>query len=345
MANRKKATAARRGALDAIGSAPTAELPAFITPQLATLVDKAPTGDRWLHEIKFDGYRTAARIESGRVQMFTRKGLDWTERFRPIANALAELPVRAAYLDGEIVVVRPDGVSSFADLQEALSKGQARRLSYYVFDLLHVDGRDLTRLPLLQRKRALEMLLGGLPKDGPVHYSEHLVGNGPHVFRHVCEFGLEGIVSKLAQAPYHRGRERAGQGWLKVKCIQRQEFVVGGWTASDASGRDLKSLLVGYYKGRELIFAGRVGTGFSVRVERDLLARLQQLQQSGSPFASVPREYSRGATWVEPRMVVAVKFTSWTRDGVLRHPSFDGICEGTAPKSVVIERPLPVKEA
>jgi bifunctional non-homologous end joining protein LigD len=322
-----------------------AALPEFIAPQLAVLVDKPPAGDRWVHEIKHDGYRTAARIESGRVQMLTRKGLDWTARFSPIAQTLAELPVRATYIDGEIVVVRPDGVSSFADLQEALSTGQAGRLSYYAFDLLHLDGRDLTRLPLVQRKQALQGLLVSMPKDAPVHYSEHLVGNGPAAFRHACGLGLEGIVSKLAQAPYRSGRGRGGQDWLKVKCIQRQDFVVGGWAPSETTGRDLKSLLVGYYQGRELIFAGRVGTGFTVRVERDLLARLDKLKRSDSPFVAVPREFARGAVWVEPRLVVAVKFVNWTRDHVLRHPSFDGICEGTEPVSVVIERPVQVQDA
>jgi bifunctional non-homologous end joining protein LigD len=183
------------------------------------LVDKAPAGDRSLHEIKLDGHRTAARIESGKVRMLTRKGLDWTARFGSIAKALAALSVKATYLDGEIVAVRPDGVSSFADLQEALSTGQAGRLSYYVFDLLHLDGHDLTRLPLIQRKRALQGLLANMPKERPVYYSEHLVGNGPAAFRHACELGLEGIVSKLAEAPYHPGRERSGQDWLKVKAF------------------------------------------------------------------------------------------------------------------------------
>jgi bifunctional non-homologous end joining protein LigD len=223
--------------------------------------------------------------------------------------------------------------------------GQADRLSYYVFDLLHLDGRDLTCLPLVQRKRALQGVLVGLPELTRVHYTDHVIGNGPTFFRHACDLGLEGIVSKLAQAPYGSGRGRGGQGWLKVKCIQRQEFVVGGYALSETTGRDLKSLLVGSYEDRKLIFAGRVGTGFTVRVERDLLSRLQQLARMASPFVSVPKEYARGAVWVEPRLVVAVKFVNWTRDGVLRHPSFDGICEGTAPESVVVEQPVPVQNA
>jgi len=276
------------------------------------------------------------------MQMLTRKGLDWTERFRPIAAALADLRVKTAYLDGEIVVIRPDGVSSFADLQETLSSGQASRLTYYAFDLLHLDGHDLTKAPLIQRKRTLQATLATLSVDSRVQYTEHLVGNGPAALRHACELGLEGIVSKLADGPYHSGRGRAGQDWLKTKCIQRQEFVVGGWAASDESGRDLKSLLVGHYESDKLIFAGRVGTGFTVRIERNLLGRLRQLERSESPFVAVPRDYRAGAVWVEPRLVVAVKFTTWTRD---RHPSFDGLCEGIEPKSVAIERPVAIGEA
>jgi bifunctional non-homologous end joining protein LigD len=165
--------------------------------------------------------------------MLTRKGQDWTAKFGPIASALSGLSVRAAYLDGEIAVVRADSVSSFADLQEALSLDQAGRLSYYVFDLLHLDGHDLTKASLIQRKRALQAILATLPEHGPVRYSDHVIGNGPAFSRHACEAGLEGIVSKLVQAPYRSGRGRVGQDWLKTKCIQRQEFVVGGWAASD----------------------------------------------------------------------------------------------------------------
>jgi bifunctional non-homologous end joining protein LigD len=251
MSPREKAAATRRD---------QTALPDFVPPQLATLVDKAPTGDAWLHEIKLDGYRTAARIESGTVRMLTRKGLDWTARFGPIARALAALSVKTAYLDGEVVVVRPDGVSSFADLQEALSPGQAGRLTHFVFDLLHLDGHDLARLPVLQRKQALESMMAELPAEGSVRYSEHVIGQGPEFCRHACELRLEDIASKLANAPYRPGR---GRDWLKVKCVNRQEFVVGGWMESEAAKRELRSLLVGYYTDGQLIFAGRVGTGFA----------------------------------------------------------------------------------
>ncbi len=334
----RRSAAQKQGAPDPIRSAPTASLPQFIPPQLAVLADKAPAGDAWLHEIKLDGYRTAARIESGRVQMLTRKGLDWTERFTPIARTLAELSVRAAYLDGEIVVVRPDGVSSFADLQEVLSLGQASRLTYSVFDLLHLDDHDLAGLPLVQRKQALETLMLGVPTGGPVRYSEHVIGQGSQFFRHACELRLEGTVSKLASGPY---RSAGGRDWLKVKCVNRQEFVVGGWMESEAAKRELRSLLVGYHQDGQLVFAGRVGTGFSLKVGRELMAKLREHGRNDPPFVMVPREYRRGVNWVEPLMVVEVKYTNWTSDGILRHPAFEGIREDKPVKSVVMERPEP----
>jgi bifunctional non-homologous end joining protein LigD len=200
-------------------------------------------------------------------------------------------------------------------------------------------GHDLTGLPLLQRKQALESLMAELAA-GPVRYSEHVTGQGPEFFRHACELRLEGIVSKLANAPYRSGR---GRDWLKAKCVNRQEFVVGGWMESEAAKRELRSLLLGYYRDGQLIFAGRVGTGFSLKTGRELMARLRKHGRSEPPFVSIPREYRCGVNWVEPRMVVEVKFTTWTSDGILRHPSFEGVREDKSPESVVIERPVAVR--
>ena len=222
----------------------------MIPPELATLKDKAPAGDDRIHEIKLDGYRTAARIEAGRVRMLTRSGLDWTTRFRPIAAALAIPKIRAAYLDGEIAVLGADGVTSFAALQDALSRGQGARLTYHVFDLLHLNGRDLTGLPLIERKALLAPLIAPLPKGGPVRYSDHVRDQGPKFFAQACKLHLEGIVSKLANSPYRSGRTDA---WQKIKCLNRQEFVVGGWMESDKRGRSLRSLLLGYYDKGQLI--------------------------------------------------------------------------------------------
>jgi bifunctional non-homologous end joining protein LigD len=220
----------------------TSQLPEFIAPELATIVDTAPTSGGWVHEIKLDGYRTAARAESGKVSLLTRTGLDWTARFRPIAVALADVPGTTAYLDGEVVVLGPDGVTSFAALQDALSKGRSGDLVYFVFDLLHLNGLDLRPLPLVERKAALKRLLGRQRRGGLIRFSDHVQGQGEAFYTHACRLGLEGIVSKLASSPYRS--ERTSE-WLKVKCLLRQEMIIGGWQDSDKHGRALRSLLLG----------------------------------------------------------------------------------------------------
>jgi bifunctional non-homologous end joining protein LigD len=232
-------------------------------------------------------------------------------------------------------VVGKDGVTSFTELQDVLSNGPAERLVYYAFDLLYLDGRDLTGLPLVQREQDLEALLAGLPKGSPVHYSEHVIGNGPSFFRNACNLHLEGIVSKLAEARYRPGR---GREWLKVKCVNRQEFVVGGWSPSITGPRDLGALLVGYYDGGKLIYAGKAGTDFDTATRRQMVARLQQLQRERSPFVDVPRRDARDARWVEPKLVAEVELTTWTRDGRVRHPSFKGLREDKPAGEVKLER-------
>lgn len=319
-----------------IAEAPPGELPDFIPPQLATLVSRAPAGDQWAHEIKLDGYRTAGRIARGKATMLTRKGLDWSAKFGPIADALASLKARAAYVDGEIIALDPSGVSSFGGLQEALSAGLVDRLLYYAFDLLHLDGRDLRGLPLVTRKEALQALLSGSGADGRVRYSEHHAGQGGAFFKQACRHGLEGMVSKRLDAPYQSGR---GGAWLKVKCVRRQEMVIGGWRQSTAPGRELGSLLVGYYERGKLRYAGKVGTGFTERAARELLAELRKIERKDSPFVEVPREYRRDAHWVEPRLVAEVELTAWTRDGRIRHSSFKGLREDKDPREVRRELP------
>jgi bifunctional non-homologous end joining protein LigD len=321
---------------------PRSALPAFIPPELATLVDAAPEGPEWLHEMKLDGYRMAARMAGGKVALLTRHALDWTVRFGPIATALAGLPARAAYLDGEVAVVGEDGVTSFASLQDALSRSQTTRLTYHLFDILHLDGSDLTGLPLSERKQILSHFLGPQPAH-PLRYSDHVQGQGRAFFEQACRLGLEGVVSKLASSPY---RSRRTAEWQKIKCLQRQEFVIGGWQESDKKGRSLRSLLLGYYdRAGALVFAGKAGTGFALRLGHELVAQLRQMERPDPPFAAVPRPYQRGARWAEPRLVAEIVFSNWTTDKLLRHPSFEALREDKPAREVGLEQPVSPKRA
>jgi bifunctional non-homologous end joining protein LigD len=308
-------------------------LPAWVSPQLATLVAAAPVGDDWLHEVKLDGYRILARIERGRARLLTRNRQNWTDRFPAVAEAAAALPVKEAFLDGEIVAFDRGGVSSFQALQEG---AEGWSLAYVAFDLLFLDGQDLRSRPLLERKRALARLLRG--RRGRVRYSEHVVGSGPKAHQRACREKLEGIVSKRASAPYTAGR---GPDWVKVKCVARQEFVIGGYTDPEGARAELGSLLLGVHdRAGRLLYAGRVGTGFTQATLADLGKRLRRLARRTSPFSPEgPRPGARAAHWVEPVLVGEVAFTEWTRDGLLRHPAFEGLREDKPAAQVVREGP------
>ena len=316
---------------------PSDPLPDFIPPQLAQLVDRAPEGDAWLHEIKVDGYRVAARIERGRVWMLTRHGNDWTSRFRPIVAILADLPVKAAYLDGEIAMLTAEGISDFGALQEALGRhGGSKELAFIVFDILHLDGRDLRPLPLIERKTILEKVLAQLPVRSPVQFSPDVTGRGAKFFALACKRHLEGIVSKRAAAPYRSGRSG---DWQKVKCKLRQEFVIGGYRRETSGRPNLGSLMIGYYDRGRLIYAGSVGTGWSIQLGRSIMAALQRIGRDTSPFVAVPRADVKDAKWAEPRLVCDVEFTQWTRDERARQPAFKGLREDKAPWEVRREAP------
>ena len=292
--------------------------PAFREPQLATLVDTPPTGNDWLHETKYDGYRALLAVAGGACIAYTRSGLDWTAKFAPVAAAAAQLNCRSALIDGEIVALDADGRPSFAMLQAALKDGGA--LLCFAFDLLELDGDDLASLPLTERKARLASLLEGAP---PVlHYAEHVRGGGEGVFAALCSNGYEGVVSKRADARYRSGRSG---GWLKAKCIKRQEFVIAGWSAS-GKGRGFASLLLGVQEAGGLRYVGRVGTGFDDRTIAELTARFAGLAREASPFAErLPAAVQRGAHWVEPSLVAEVAFAEFTSDGILRHASFIGL--------------------
>lgn len=310
-------------------------LPRFVEPCLAILQDKPPAGDAWLHEVKFDGYRLQVRISAGKVKLLTRTGLDWTERFgKRIAAALTALPCETALIDGEVVALGEGGISSFSALQAALSEGKAENLVFYAFDLLHLDGEDLQREPLLARKERLEELLKAAEADSPLRYSEHFIEPGQTMLRHACRMGLEGVISKRAEAPYRSGR---GRDWIKSKCTQRQEFVIAGYVPSKASRNQLGSLVLGYHKGDELKPAGRVGTGFTRSSAAALKKKLDAIAAKASPFpGDAGRE--RGIVWVKPELVAEIAFGSWTASKTLRHASFLGLREDKPANEVVEEK-------
>ena len=321
------------------GSARDVALPAFVAPCLATLSDKAPDSKGWLHEIKFDGYRIQARLDRGRVKLLTRKGLDWVKKFPTISGAIAKLPAKNALIDGEIVVEGPDGLSSFSLLQQDLKASRHDRMAFYAFDLMNLDGVDLKPLPLVSRKGALARLLKREPTRGPLRLSESLTGPGTTLLRHACKMGLEGIVSKVADAPYRSGRVH---DWIKTKCSDRQELVVAGVVPSTADAHAVGALVLGFYEGDKLRYAGRTGTGFTHEVARSLFRKLKAFEKAKAPFEAIPAE-ERGARkpiWVEPKMVVEVDIRGWTHGDRVRQASFQGVREDKSAKDVVREKAI-----
>jgi DNA ligase D-like protein (predicted ligase) len=307
-----------------------AALPEWVPPQLTQLVDAAPEGDQWLHEIKFDGYRMHARLDRGAVKLLTRTGLDWTHKYPPVAAAVAALGARQAYLDGELCGVFPDGITSFGIIQAASDAGNAAGLVFFIFDLLHLDGDDVAVRPLIERKARLAALLSGVAP--PLHNSDYHRGQGPAFHERACKLELEGIVSKRADAPYAPGDRGL---WLKVKCLHREEFVVVGWTDPEGRRPLLGALLLAYYDpdGR-LVYAGRAGTGLNtVELER-LWRRLQPLATDTTPLDVPPPRTSRFGSpmvlsrgFTQCKLVAEVKYLTWTDDNLLRQVVYEGLRE------------------
>ncbi|MDG3442671.1 DNA ligase D [Nitrospirillum amazonense] len=316
--------------------------PAFMEPALATLVDTPPEGPDWLFEAKFDGYRAVVAASGQEVRIHTRSGLDWTDRFPTIVQALAALDLPPVLLDGEIVALDSRGLSSFNTLQRAMKDDQAA-LSYYVFDLLAEAGRDWGARPLVARKARLAALLGETGKTGPVFYTDHVMGGGAALLATLCEQGFEGIIAKRASAPYHPGR---GHDWLKVKCGNRQEFVIVGWSPS-THGRAFASLLLGLREDGALRYAGRVGSGFDADTQAGLEARLHALGRKSSTVAvdSVPPAIAREARWVKPELVAEIAFAGFTADQLVRQGRFLGLRGDKPAKAVVLEKAEPVGQA
>ncbi len=319
-----------------IKGAKQAAMPEFIEPALATLATHPPAGARWLHEIKFDGYRLQAHIADGGVKLLTRSGRDWTDRFgKAVIAALLELPLETAIIDGELVVETSTGASDFSALQADLSEGRSDRFSFYLFDLLYLDGDDLTAVPLVERKASLERMMPA--HKSLLRYSGHFEESGDMVLRHACRLSLEGVISKVRDAPYRGGR---GKTWIKSKCTARQEFVVAGFVPSTVAPRTIGSLLLGVYEGKTLHHVGRVGTGFTDALAKDLFKTLEPLSRASSPFgARLTAEEARGARYVRPELVAEVEFGAWTASGHLRHAAFRGLREDKAAEEIVHETP------
>lgn len=312
-----------------------------MAPQLATLTKAPPRSGSWLYEIKFDGYRLLAKLQSGEVRIYTRKGNDWTDKLPGLAAELARLPLEDGWLDGEAVVLDENGIPNFNALQNAFDRSREQSIVYFAFDVPYLNGQDLRRRPQVERSAALRELLAGYASTR-VRLSEPFETDGASALRSACALGLEGLIAKRLDAAYEGG-ERSN-AWLKLKCNLRQEFVIGGFTDRDRASKEIGSLLLGVYDEEGLLIpAGSVGTGWDSATAVNLRALLEVAETDISPFARPPTKgrWARRAPgserWVHPRLVVEVSFQEWTPDGSVRHPSFKGIRLENDPRSIVRE--------
>lgn len=319
---------------------PTVKFPGFLQPQLATLVNEPPKGDEWAHEIKFDGYRMLAYKSKTKVKFLSRNNKDWTKEFTKLVNEVRKIPLENAILDGEMVFLDKDSRSSFQLLQNSITEqSEVGSLIYYVFDILYYDKWDVRELTLLERKTLLEPLL--LSVSPAIRYSDHIIGQGKEMFKNACQFGLEGIISKRIDSPYITKRSKA---WLKIKCVQRQEFLIGGFTPPQGARSHFGSLFLGLLnKDGELEFCGNVGTGFTEKSLEHLSEKFHKLVTPKNPFNINPPGV-KTATWVKPQLIAEIEFSEWTSEGRLRHPSFKGLREDKKPEAVMREQETRVEK-
>jgi bifunctional non-homologous end joining protein LigD len=314
------------------------KVPKFRPVQLATLVDAVPDGNLWMHEIKFDGYRALIAAAGSKVVVHTRSGLDWSDKFTPLVARIAAMDLPPCLIDGEIIARDPDGNPDFSRLQDVLKRGHGSQtdkdeLEFHAFDLLELDGEDLMARPAIERKERLEALLCDV--QPPLFVADHVIGAGEALYETMCRAGQEGIVSKRIDAGYGGRRTR---NWVKVKCTRRQEFVIVGWTRSEAKSRAFSSLLLGQYIKGKLTYRGKVGTGFDTANMADLAARLSQIARKTAPL-EVERSDARKVSWVDPELVAEVAYAELTSEGRVRHGSFLGLRADKPAKEVTPEMP------
>jgi bifunctional non-homologous end joining protein LigD len=290
-----------------------ATYPGFIEPALATSVDKVPSGKRWVHEIKFDGYRVQVHLRDAAVKIFTRRGHDWTNRFRKIAADAWHVSAGSAIMDGEVVVPSADGTTDFSVLQNEL-KGRSKKIVLVAFDLLYLNGYDLRRLPLFERKVQLRKIIS----DTDVQFSESFEVDGTEMYKHACKTGLEGVVSKVRDSRYNSGRTN---DWVKKTCAQRETLAIAGFALD---GKKFDGLYLARHKGDELVYAGKVDHGFDAASAKDLQARLKPLIRKTQPYT---KKIAHRGIWVEPSVLTEIEYRAKSAEGKVRHPFFKGVRE------------------